>query len=66
MYLTISFAGIQISYVLDLRVESYGCLKFLGEVWAGRACAKANQQELMTCTKIWGHEEGSKIFQGQV
>jgi hypothetical protein len=25
------------SYFLDLRIKSYGYLKFLGEVWAGRA-----------------------------
>jgi hypothetical protein len=29
-------------------------LKFLGEVWAGRACAGANEEELTTCGKIWG------------
>jgi hypothetical protein len=33
---------------LDLWIKSYGCLKFLGEVWAWRACAGANQQELTT------------------
>jgi hypothetical protein len=32
-------------------------LKFQGEVWAGRACAAANQQELTTCTKCGGQEE---------
>jgi hypothetical protein len=42
---------------LDLRIKSYGCLKFQGEVWAGRACAGANQQELTTCTKSGGQEE---------
>jgi hypothetical protein len=36
MRLTISFAGVQISYFLDLRIKSYGCLKFLGEVWAAK------------------------------
>jgi hypothetical protein len=32
MRLTISFVGVQISYFLDLRIKSYGYLKFLGEV----------------------------------
>jgi hypothetical protein len=32
-------------------------LKFQEEVWAGRACAGANQQELTTCAKSGGHEE---------
>jgi hypothetical protein len=31
-----------------------GNLKFLGEVWAGRACARANEEDLTTCGKIWG------------
>jgi hypothetical protein len=42
---------------LDLRIKSYRCLKFQGEVWAGRACAGANQQELTTCAKSGGQEE---------
>jgi hypothetical protein len=57
MRLALSFAGKQKSYFLDLRIKSYGCLKFQGEVWAGRACAGANQQELTTCTKSGGQEE---------
>jgi hypothetical protein len=56
MRLALSFAGKQKSYFLDLRIKSYGCLKFQGEVWAGRACAGANQQELTTCTKSGGQE----------
>jgi hypothetical protein len=32
-------------------------LKFQGEVWAGRACAEANERELTTCAKSGGHEE---------
>jgi hypothetical protein len=32
MRLAISFAGVQISYFLDLQIKSYGCLKFLGKV----------------------------------
>jgi hypothetical protein len=42
---------------LDLRIKSYRCLKFLGEVWAGKACAGANHQELTTCAKEGGQEE---------
>jgi hypothetical protein len=57
MRLALSFAGKQKSYFLDLRIKSYGSLKFQGEVWAGRACAVANQQELTTCTKSGGQEE---------
>jgi hypothetical protein len=44
-------------HFLDLRIKSYGCLKFQREVWAGRACARANQQELTTCAKSGGQEE---------
>jgi hypothetical protein len=40
-------------YFLDLRFKSYGCLKFLGEVWAGRACVVANEEELTICKKNW-------------
>jgi hypothetical protein len=61
MRLELSFAGKQKSYFLDLQIKSYGCLKFQGEVWAGQACAGANQQELTTCTKSGGQEE--KKFQ---
>jgi hypothetical protein len=61
MRLALSFVGKQKSYFLDLRIKSNGCLKFQGEVWAGRACAGANQQELTTCTKSEGQEE--KTFQ---
>jgi hypothetical protein len=28
--------GVQIFYFLDQRIKSYGCLKFLGEVWAAK------------------------------
>jgi hypothetical protein len=61
MRLALSFARKQKSYFLDLRIKSYRCLKFQGEVWAGRACVGANQQELITCTKSGGQEE--KTFQ---
>jgi hypothetical protein len=37
--------------ILGARFKSYGCLKFLGRVWPGRACVVANQQELTTSTK---------------
>jgi hypothetical protein len=36
-------------------------LKFLGELWAGWACAGTNQQELTTCAKSGGqHKKNSK------
>jgi hypothetical protein len=57
MRLIVSFAGKKKTHFLDLRIKSYGCLKFQGEVWAGRACARANQQELTTCAKSGGQEE---------
>jgi hypothetical protein len=34
-------------------------LKILREVWAGRACAGANQQELTSCKNTWA---GRKRF----
>jgi hypothetical protein len=52
--LTVSFAGKQKTHYLDLRIKSYGCLKFQGEVWAGRACAAANEEELTACAKFCG------------
>jgi hypothetical protein len=55
--LVVSFAGRKKTHFLDLRIKSYGCLKFQGEVWAGRACAGANQQELTTCAKSGGQEK---------
>jgi hypothetical protein len=57
MHLTASFVGKKKSYFWDLRIKSNGCLKFLGEVWAGRACARANEKELTTCGKIWGQRD---------
>jgi hypothetical protein len=50
----VSFAGEKKTHFLDLRIKSYGCLKFQGEVWAGRACAAANEKELTTLKKFWG------------
>jgi hypothetical protein len=50
----ISFAWIQFSYFLDLRIKSYGCLKVLGEVWAGQALAQANEVELTKVPKSGG------------
>jgi hypothetical protein len=47
MRLVASFAGKK-KHFLDLRIKSYECLKFQGEVWAGRACAAANDKELTT------------------
>jgi hypothetical protein len=57
MHLVASFAGRRKKHFLDLRIKSYGCLKFQGEVWAGRACAAANEKELTTCAKSGGQEE---------
>jgi hypothetical protein len=48
MRLVVSFGGGGGTHFLDLRIKSYGCLKFQGEVWAGRACAGANEKELTT------------------
>jgi hypothetical protein len=56
MCLVVSY-GEKRTHFLDIRIKSYGCLKFQGEVWAGRACVGANQQELTTCTKSEGQEE---------
>jgi hypothetical protein len=58
MCLVVSFAGVNKSYFLDLRIKSYGCLKFLGEVWAGWECTRANEEELITCIKYLGQEVG--------
>jgi hypothetical protein len=57
MRLAASFAGPKKMHFLDLWIKSYGCLKFQGEVWAGRACAAANEKELTTCAKSGGQEE---------
>jgi hypothetical protein len=57
MRLIVSFAGRKKTHFLDLRIKSYGCLKFQGEVWARRASAAANEKELTTCAKSGGQEE---------
>jgi hypothetical protein len=51
MRLAISFAGVQISYFSDLQIKSYGCLKFLEEIWTGRACVGANEEVTHGTTK---------------
>jgi hypothetical protein len=56
MRLAISFAGKK-THFSDLRIKSYGCLKFQGEVWVGWACVAANEKELTTCAKKRGQEE---------
>jgi hypothetical protein len=56
MCLVINFVGKKMHF-LDLRIKSYGCLKFQREVWARRACAVANEKELTTCAKSGGQEE---------
>jgi hypothetical protein len=53
MCLAISFAGKKKTHFLDLWIKSYACLKFQGEVWAGRACAGANEEDLTTLRKFW-------------
>jgi hypothetical protein len=60
MRLTVSFVEVKKSYFLDLWIKSYGCLKFLEEVWAGRACAGANEKELTKYKKNWWQERGGK------
>jgi hypothetical protein len=60
MRLAISFAGRKKTHFLDLRIKNYGCLKFQGEVWAGRACVGTNEEELTTCAKFWGQEVGGR------
>jgi hypothetical protein len=52
MCLAVSFAGKNKMHFLDLQIKSYGCLKFQGEVWAGRACVAANAKELTTLIKF--------------
>jgi hypothetical protein len=56
MRLVVSFAGRKKTHFLDLWIKSYGCLKFQGEVWAGRPCAAANEKELTTCAKSGGQD----------
>jgi hypothetical protein len=51
MHLRISFTWTQISWFQELQIKSYGCLKFLGEVWVGRACVGANEKGLTTCAQ---------------
>jgi hypothetical protein len=63
--LTISVTWVKISYFLDLRIKSYGCLKLLGEVWAGWACAETNQQESTTCPKFWGRKKEKFLGRNQ-
>ena len=60
MRLAVSFAGKKMHF-LDLQIKNYGCyLKFQGEVWIGRACAGANDEELTTCAKFWRQEVGGR------
>jgi hypothetical protein len=51
---------------LDLWNKDYRETKNLREVWAGRACAGANQQELTTSTKKNGQEEEGKFSKGKI
>jgi hypothetical protein len=43
--------------ILGATVQSYRCLKLLGELWAGQARVATNQQELTTCAKSGGQEK---------
>jgi hypothetical protein len=52
-------------HYLDLRIKSYGCLKFQEEVWAGRACAAANDEELTTRAKFCGQGSWARGTGGQ-
>jgi hypothetical protein len=38
----------------------------LGEMWVRRACARTNEQELTTCAKTCGQEEGREFWQERV
>jgi hypothetical protein len=68
MCLAISFTGEKKTHFLDLRIKSYGCLKFQEEVWAGQACAAANEKELTTLIKFWGAggQNSGALTQGQL
>jgi hypothetical protein len=46
---------------LNLQIKSYEETKDLKKVWAWRACARANQQELTTCAKQYGQQEKGKF-----
>jgi hypothetical protein len=48
---------------MDLQIKSYGCLKFLREVWAGWACVGANEEELTNNNKFWGRREEGRGLQ---
>jgi hypothetical protein len=52
--------GSKKSYFLDLQIKIYGCLMFLREVWARRACVGANEVELTKYKKVWGKEGEGK------
>jgi hypothetical protein len=43
--------------ILGAMDQSYGCLKFLGELWVGRACAAANEVELTKMPKSRGRRK---------
>jgi hypothetical protein len=53
MHLAISLVRKKKTYFLDLRIKSYGYLKFLAEVWARQVCVGANEEELANHIKIW-------------
>jgi hypothetical protein len=43
--------------ILGATVQKLWVFEVLGELWAGRACARTNQQELTTCAKSRGQEK---------
>jgi hypothetical protein len=55
MRLVVSFAGEKKSYFLDLRIKSYGCLKFWREVWAGRAWVEPTSKSWLHQPKMVGN-----------
>jgi hypothetical protein len=57
MHLVLSFTEKK-THFLDLQIKSYGCLKSQREVWAGRACAGANEKELTTHKILWARRLG--------
>jgi hypothetical protein len=65
MRFRIIFAEIQILKNLDLQIKSYGCLKILGEVWAGWAYARANEGGLTKCAQKMGQGGGKGGGKGQ-
>jgi hypothetical protein len=43
--------------ILGAMVQKLWVFKFLGKFWVGRACARANQEEMISCGKKGGQEK---------